>query len=77
MTHREQLQISLQAWERLLDLLSLKYVKWLEEDSAGCSETLAYLQERIDYCFTQWDYTRRQLSALPPLIDLTASAAKR
>jgi len=72
MTHREQLTISLQAWERLLDVLSAKYVQWLEE-SPSKGETLAYLQERIDYCYMQWDYTRKQLAALPPVVDLTAT----
>lgn len=76
-THREQLQSSLLAWERLIDVLSVKYVQWLEEENNGAAaeEALAYLKERIDYCFAQWDYTRKLLTALPPLAELPVSLA--
>lgn len=70
-THREQLQISLEAWERLITLYTTQYNELLD-DEKPLMDTMEYIRTRLNYCFGEWCYTQRLLSKLPPLKELPA-----
>lgn len=77
---RTELEGAMNGWERLLDTLSRKYVELLEEEESGSPAPLTkeYLQERVNYVFSMWHYTKTQLDKLPPLAkDCTLPALAR
>jgi hypothetical protein len=77
---RIELEGAMSGWERLLNTLSVKYVELLEEEESGSPAPLAkeYLQERVNYVYEMWHYTKVQLDKLPPLAkDCTLPALTR
>jgi hypothetical protein len=78
-TQREQLEISKNAYERVLNTISEHYVNLLNKEAPSNSEieTREYLAERVNFLFQEWIHFHNLINSLPPIIDVTLPSLLR